>query len=218
MLSSALRTRRAKKKKPAWSDWRKWGMDLVKSAITFSVAAAVSLLVIDKIQQSRADERARIKVKEDALLAARLKVLAELRSTILTGFDDMKLAMIEMAGQAKNKEKVSDAKMLAAHSRVVSSINEVTILFPKCSGFSKEVQKHFDLAMPHVAELVDPETKQGPVGGVRPADFLMLIHMARLSAYDGLAVLQKDVLGLDPNPQIGSAASAPASAASASCQ
>jgi hypothetical protein len=58
-----------------WSDAKKWGMDLLKSAITFTVAALVSLFVIDHIQEQRIQRKARA----DAAYTAKLKALEEFR-------------------------------------------------------------------------------------------------------------------------------------------
>jgi hypothetical protein len=60
-----------------WSDSKKWKMDLVKSAITFSVAALISLFLIDFVQEQRIQKKARA----DAEYSARLKALDEFRST-----------------------------------------------------------------------------------------------------------------------------------------
>lgn len=199
MMSTVLRKRqenKAPKAKKAWSDWQKWWMDLAKSAITFSVAATVSLLVIDKIQQERAEKRAHIKVKEDALLATRLKALEEFRVAILTGFDDINLVMLELSKlPEKEGQEIDLSKFLAVQTRLVSSINAVTILFPKQEKGIEKVEKNFDLAMQQMHKLI--ANKKGEPGLFSPNDFLMLMHIARFNSYEVLQVLQADLLGFD---------------------
>ena len=58
-----------------WSDAKKWQMDLLKSGITFTIAALVSLFLIDHIQERRVANKA----KADAAYSARLKALADIR-------------------------------------------------------------------------------------------------------------------------------------------
>ena len=59
-----------------WSDSRKWQMDLLKSAIAFTLAGVVSLFVVDKLQAERATEKARA----DAFYTTRLKALDDFRT------------------------------------------------------------------------------------------------------------------------------------------
>lgn len=60
-----------------WSDIQKWRMDLLKSAISFTVAAVVSLFIIDTVQANRAQEKARA----EAYYATRLKALEDFRAS-----------------------------------------------------------------------------------------------------------------------------------------
>jgi len=58
-----------------WSDLKKWRMDLLKSGITFTIAALASVFVIDHIQEQRIQNKA----KADAAYTTRLKALADIR-------------------------------------------------------------------------------------------------------------------------------------------
>ena len=40
-----------------WSPWREWCMDVLKTLLTFAMAAAASLLIIDRLEEQRAELR-----------------------------------------------------------------------------------------------------------------------------------------------------------------
>jgi hypothetical protein len=87
-------------KQPApkeWSDTKKWWMELFKTFVTFTAGALVSLLVIERIQHSRAV----VKAKEDAFYKVRVRSLADFRESAVTydragysAFTDLELGAI----------------------------------------------------------------------------------------------------------------------------
>lgn len=114
-----------------WSDSTKWKMDLVKSAVTFTVAALVSLVVFDKIQEWRVERKARA----DAFYAARLKSLEELRSATVAYDLAAHTAYTDLY---EWKTRIKTASMLRyeqdSYPRWVLSLETVQLLFPTSGG------------------------------------------------------------------------------------
>jgi hypothetical protein len=88
-----------------WSESKKWSMDVLKSGITFTIAALVSLFLIDHIQEQRIQNKA----KADAAYATRLKALAELRLVTVqydTAADAAFADLFEWSGRQKTSAMV----------------------------------------------------------------------------------------------------------------
>lgn len=85
-----------------WNPWFAWFMDLIKFAITFSVSAALTLLLIDRVQNNRAGKR----LKQNTLIQMQLSSLREFRLAS-TSYEVTSLAAYTDIYQWKSKEKTA---------------------------------------------------------------------------------------------------------------
>ena len=118
----------------SWSDSKHWWMDLLKSAISFSVAGAVTLFVIDAVQLHRTDAKARA----DAFYQARLKALDDFRSTAI-GYDmNARIAFSDLR-QVTPSAKTPAMATFENESLVkwAMSLETIAYLFPSLEGKAK---------------------------------------------------------------------------------
>lgn len=120
-----------------WSDLKKWRMDLLKSGITFTIAALVSLFLIDHIQEKRIQNKA----KEDAAYATRLKALAEIRSATVqydTAADAAFADLFQWSGRQKTSAMVRYEQ--EAYPQWLSAVETASHMFPwQCAEIEKIV-------------------------------------------------------------------------------
>lgn len=111
-----------------WSDAKKWRMDLAKNAVSFSVAAVLSLFVLDRVQEQRAQDKARA----DSFYSTRLKSLEDFR-TATVAYD--LAAHIAYTDLYEWKTRIKTPAMLRyeqeAYPRWFLSLETVQHLFPK---------------------------------------------------------------------------------------
>jgi hypothetical protein len=114
-----------------WSDAKKWRMDLLKSGITFTIAALVSLFLIDHIQEQRVANKA----KADAAYSARLKALADVRLATVQ-YDAAADAAFADLFQWSQREKTSAMVRYEqeAYPQWLTALETAVSLFPQQSS------------------------------------------------------------------------------------
>jgi hypothetical protein len=114
-----------------WSDSKKWRMDLLKSAITFSVAALVTLFVVDKIQVRRSFENA----QASAYYAERVKALVQLQSETVLYDRSAHTAYTELfQWNSRQKTPAMVEYEQVAYPRWQLVLESAEYLFPNCAG------------------------------------------------------------------------------------
>lgn len=111
-----------------WSDSMKWKMELLKSGITFTIAALISLFVIDYIQ----DQRVQKKAKADAAYSARLKALDDFRSATVnydTAAEAAFAALFEWSGREKTAAMIRYEQ--DAYPKWLSAIETTSHMYPR---------------------------------------------------------------------------------------
>jgi hypothetical protein len=117
-----------------WSDEKKWWMELLKGAISFTVAAFVSITLIDNVQANRQIEKARA----DAYYSARLKALEDFRAASVTYDLAAHTAYTELY-QWKSKEKTPAMLKYEqeAYPRWLLALETLENLYPNISADTK---------------------------------------------------------------------------------
>jgi hypothetical protein len=111
----------------AWGPWEAWWYDLLKSAITFTIGAVITLFVIDRIYESREKQR---KV-EDAIFQLRLGALQEFRRSTANYGVAAQSAYTDLY-QWHGKEKTGSMKWYegTAYGEYLAAVAELHNRFP----------------------------------------------------------------------------------------
>ncbi|MGY6126831.1 hypothetical protein ACW9YV_15435 (plasmid) [Paraburkholderia strydomiana] len=112
-----------------WSDAKKWTMDLIKSGIAFTVAAIVTLFVVNTVQQSQAFENARA----SAFYTERVTAMRQLQSETVLYDRSAHTAYTELfQWNSKQKTPAMVEYEQVAYPRWQLVLESANYLFPDC--------------------------------------------------------------------------------------
>lgn len=120
-----------------WTDAKKWKMDLVKSALAFSVAAVLTLFVVNKIQEVQALENA----KASAFYTERVSAMRQLQSETVIYDRAAHTAYTELyQWSSRQKTPAMVEYEQVAYPRWQLVLESAEYLFPDCQNAIKSLR------------------------------------------------------------------------------